>query len=206
MTGTTLPIILAVVGIFAGLMAQRGIRRGGARYYALERDAMLRRASLTLMASIFFFVASVGWLVYNQRATEQAAVEEESAEATVQALVETQTAAQPVQTDGDAPTPVVVQDFPPTPEPAEPTESVPTDTPEPPLRAGLIEGTAGSGVYMREGPGTEYADILILNDGDFIELLEEEPVEANGYTWLKVRDIAFQEGWVADIFVAVDGP
>ena len=62
-----LPLALAVAGLVAALMTYRGIRRGGARYYTLEREAMLRRATFTLFGSVVLFIAAIGFLVYQQR-------------------------------------------------------------------------------------------------------------------------------------------
>ena len=80
MSGTTLPLILAILGTVAAIAAYRGIGRGGSRFYQLERDALLRRASFTLLAAIVLFVASVGLLVYQQSNMVIAEEGEESAE------------------------------------------------------------------------------------------------------------------------------
>ena len=67
MTGITIPIILAVAALITGLSAYRGIRRGAARFYTLERESMLRRAGFTLLGSILLFTAAVVLLVYGNR-------------------------------------------------------------------------------------------------------------------------------------------
>ena len=56
MTDLILPLILTFLGLAVALNAYSGIRRGGARFYTLEREAMLRRAGLTLLASTLFFL------------------------------------------------------------------------------------------------------------------------------------------------------
>jgi hypothetical protein len=67
MSGLTIPIILTVVALIAAFAAYRGIRRGGARFYTLERESMLRRAAFTLLGSVFLFLAAIALLVYNQQ-------------------------------------------------------------------------------------------------------------------------------------------
>ena len=68
----------------------------------------------------------------------------------------------------------------------------------------MIEGTGGSGAYLRDAPGTNSNTIEILDDGAIVTLVDsEEPVDANGFIWVKVRTIAGDEGWVADLYLAV---
>jgi hypothetical protein len=65
MTDLTIPLIISIVALIAALSAYRGIRRGGARFYTLEREAMLRRASFSLLASMLLFLGAVGLMTYN---------------------------------------------------------------------------------------------------------------------------------------------
>ena len=58
-----IPLALAIAGLIAAVMTYRGIRRGGARYYTLEREALLRRATFTLFSSVILFTAAIGFLV-----------------------------------------------------------------------------------------------------------------------------------------------
>ena len=204
MTGITLPIILAALGVVAALTAHRGIRRGAARFYQLERDAILRRASFTLLAAICLFMGSVGLLAYNHQQLV-AAETEPSAEAAPaiieQPTVASQQVAPPVTVIEEGSVDSVAPTFepPPTEDPNQPTP-----VPTPLVRRAIIEGTGGSGAYLRERPGTDAADLVVLNEFDQVILLDnEEPVEANGYTWLEVRTPAGVEGWIADIFLTV---
>jgi hypothetical protein len=74
MDGLFLPLLLTGLAFAAAVLTYRDIRRGGARYYALEREAILRRASFTLMAAVLLFLGTVFLLItqYRQTATELA--------------------------------------------------------------------------------------------------------------------------------------
>jgi hypothetical protein len=65
----------------------------------------------------------------------------------------------------------------------------------------MIDNTGGSGVNLRERPGTAGRELEVLRDGNTVVLLDDEPQQANGYTWIKVRTPLGVEGWVADIFL-----
>lgn len=43
MSGLFIPLAFALGGLLAALVTYRGIRRGGARFYTLEREALLSR-------------------------------------------------------------------------------------------------------------------------------------------------------------------
>lgn len=186
MRGITLPIVLASIGVIITFVAYRNMRRGGARFYTLEREALLRRAGYTLILAMLFFIAAVGLLIWDYQLTNV----EEAAEAgiTIEGF--------------DTPTPEpVIEQFPPTPTPsATPNPEIPTPTPTVILRRALIDGTGGNGLYLRESPGGE--PITILPDGSFVTLLETAPVPGDGFNWLHVRTtVAGEEGWVADLFL-----
>lgn len=192
MIGTTLPIVAAVLGLLLCSAAYRGVQRGGARYYQLERDALLRRATFYLAGGIALFIVSVGLLIYDRQSLTL--VDEPEAESVVEtapALVAT--------------TPVIVESAPPTVDvPLVPTEdpNKPTPTPTRPIIRMQINGTAGSGVYLRESASTSGEEIEVLDDLTILTILDDEgPVEADGYTWVKVRTLGGTEGWVVDLYL-----
>ena len=59
MQGLFLHLFLTVLAFIAAAITYRDIRRGGARFYTLEREAILRRASFTLMAAVLLFLLLV---------------------------------------------------------------------------------------------------------------------------------------------------
>lgn len=200
MSGTTLPIILAILGAIAAISAYRGIGRGGSRFYQLERDALLRRASFTLLAAIVLFSTSVGLLVY-QQGNMVVADEVVDATATVGAAAVVTAAETPGALE-----PVVVENAPPTLQifaTETPNPDLPTLTPTPELKNALVVGTGESGVWLRPDPSTEGEPIERLQDNSFLRVLPTEMVEANGFEWINVRTIGGQEGWVASIFVEI---
>lgn len=185
-----IPLIMAAAGFFAAIATYRGIRQGGARFYTLEREAILRRASITLFLSIILFTGAVVYLFFQQQqqATEEAVTSGEVVEG-----VETPT-----------PTPDLER-FPPTDEPpptADPDE--PTITPTPLICRAIVEGTSGNGLTLRGAPGGD--EVAILADGTILTLLEEPPQEINGLVWRKVRLIGGDEGWVAQDFLTIRAP
>lgn len=188
MSGIFLPAVLAFGGLIAALITYRGIRRGGARFYTLEREAMLRRASLTLFISVALFLGAIGLLVYAQ---QQAAPEPEAGPAEV---VEGEAAVTPT---------AVLEQFPPT---ATPTPEItePTATPTPVVCRAIVEGTSGNGLTLRDNPGG--AEITVLPDGSVLTVLEDEPVDSGGFIWRRVRMVGGEEGWVAEDFLTVRAP
>ena len=185
-----IPIGLAIVGLVMALAAYRGIRRGGARLYTLEREAMLRRASFTLIGSVFFFLAAIGFLLYQQQQSleAEAAASGEAVEGVVTST----------------PTPEI-QTFPPTSSPTATLNPLaPTPTATPVICRASIEETGGTGLTLRDSPGGE--EIRILAEGSIITLLEDEPVETNNFIWRKVRVIGGEEGWVAQDFLRIAAP
>lgn len=195
LTGIWLPIFLAVLATIALLLAQRGIRRGGARYYTLERDAILRRAGFTLIGALVLYVASIALLVYGRQIAGPPTEAEPSA-AEVSAGTPTP--------DATA-TEVALESQPPTPDLATllaVAEEAATPTAPVTLRRGEVTGTAGSGVYLREGPSLVSETIETLDDGTLLTFIESEgPIEADGYTWVKVRTLIGLEGWLVDIYI-----
>ncbi len=187
MSGITIPVILTVVAVIVALAAYRGIRRGGARFYTLERETMLRRASFTLIGSVILFLAAIGLLVYNYQQTIDPNVviidESGSVEATVTAEPE-------------------LQIQPPTPSPTATADpNIPTATPTPIICRAIVDGTSGSGLTLREAPSGP--EMSILPDGTILTLLEDEPDEVNDFTWRKVRTVSQEEGWVVEDFLKI---
>jgi hypothetical protein len=184
-----LPLLLALGGLIAAFITYRGIRRGGARYYTLEREAMLRRAMLTLLLSVLLFLGSIGLLVYRQQSAQEALLEPVAGEeGIVQATI--------------TPT-VVVEQFPPT---ATATSSVvePTVTATPVICRAIVEGTGGNGLTLRDVPGGQ--EVTILPDGSVLTVLEDAAVETGGFNWRKVRLVGGDEGWVAEDFLTIRAP
>jgi len=190
MSALIIPIALTFAGLLLAVATYQSIRRGGARFYTLEREAILRRAMLTLLGSTLLFIAAVGYMA-SQELQSQAA--EEEAEALV---------------DGEVtvtPTPELSV-FPPTPSPSPTVDAaLPTATPTPILCRAIVEGTSGNGLTLRDAPGG--ADLGILPEATFVTLIQEEPPQdVNGLTWRKIRDnISGDEGWVAEDFLSL-GP
>jgi hypothetical protein len=187
MSGVTIPIILTVAAIITAFTAYRGMRRGATRFYTLERESMLRRARFTMMGSVLLFLAAIGVLVYGEWQEQNAEANPESESELMESTDEAGT---------------VLQSQPPTVTPTPTVDpNVPTATPTPIVCRAIVDGTAGSGLTLRDAPsGTEVA---ILSDGSILTLLDEEPVEANTFTWRKVRTASQEEGWVVEEFLKI---
>ena len=190
MIGLLLPILLAVAGVGTAFFTYRGIRRGGARYYTLERESLLRQASLTLLISTLFFLASISLMVYDQ---QQAIAEQET---TIGDETDASTSAAAVPVDA-------------TPElntlPPLPTETPlpgPTPTPTPLICRAVVEGTFDNGLTLRDNPGGAEVDIL-AEAAILTVITEEEPIEFNAIRWRKVRSLFGDEGWVAEDFITL---
>jgi hypothetical protein len=185
MSTIMIPVILAVAALIVGLSAYRGIRRGAARFYTLERESMLRRASFTLLGSVLLFLAAIALLVYNQQQlTAGDAVEEEGPiEVTATPEAELQT-----QPPTHTPTATV-------------NPAIPTATATAVICRAIVDGTSGSGLTLRDAPGG--ADVTILPDGSILTLLDDEPEEVNGFIWRAVRTVAREEGWVVEDFLKI---
>ncbi len=197
MSGIFLPVFLAVGGVLLAMMTYRGIRRGGARYYTLEREAILRRASLLLLFSVILFLASVGLLVYQRQqltaVEEPAVVEGEGGES-----------GGTLPQGNATPSPTFsVEQFPPTETPT-PVNTDPTPTATPLVCRAIVEGTSGNGLTLRTVPGGD--EISVLPDGSVLTVLDDPPQEVNGFTWLKVRVVGGEEGWVAEDFLTIRAP
>ncbi|HET6446933.1 MAG TPA: hypothetical protein VFI27_20400 [candidate division Zixibacteria bacterium] len=186
MSGITLPIILMVAGAIVLLMAYQGIRRGGARFYTLERESLLRRARYMMLASMMLFLAAGILLIYNYGQLTDLTSPDNGE---IPAVIPTQEPDELLETK------------PPTPSPSPTVDpSLPTPTPTETVCRAIVEGTSGSGLTLRNAPGG--GEVEILRDGSYLTLVVgEEPVEAGGFNWIKVRTVSLEEGWVADEFL-----
>lgn len=184
MTGLIFPIILAVGALILALSAYRGIRRGAARFYTLERETMLRRAGFALLGSIVLFLGAMSLLIYSYQQLDS-----------------------PESSNGSSTNPTttsdqVLQTVPPTPTPTStPDPSIPTPTATPIICRAIVDGTAGSGLTLRESPNGP--EVAILPDGTILTLLEDEPEEVNNFIWRKVRTVSREEGWVVEEFLKI---
>lgn len=192
MSGIVLPALLILAAIAATFVTYRNIRRGGARFYTLERETALRRALLSLGATVLFFLGAIGLLFFQRQQLLEALVPptEEVLEADGNS------------TPAPAGTPFV-EAFPPT-ATATSTTPQPTETATPEVCRGVVEGTGGNGLTMRDAP--QGAEIIILPDGTLLTVLDDTPVEAGGWVWRKVRAVGGDEGWVVEDFLTVRAP
>lgn len=188
MSGSIFPLLLAALAFVAAIVTYRDLRRGGARFYTLEREAILRRAGFTLMASALLFLGAIGLLLFErQQLTDEVAVL--SGEEIV-----------------GVPTPTAtLSTLPPTATPTStPDPDAPTATPEPLICRAVVRGTGGSGLNLREQPnGT---DLQVLQEEEIVTLLDDEaPTTVGGVTWVKVRTtITRTDGWVALDFLFIE--
>jgi hypothetical protein len=86
---------------------------------------------------------------------------------------------------------------------ATPSAATPAPTPAPASAAGQqlrVTGTEGLGLFLRSAPSTNNQPIKTLPDDTIVTVLEG-PTTAEGRTWLRIRDAAGAEGWVASDFL-----
>jgi uncharacterized membrane protein len=89
-----------------------------------------------------------------------------------------------------------------------PTQVPPTETPRPPTATptpsiGVVFGTGGLGVVIRDAPNG--ARIGGLLDGDEVELIGG-PLQVEGLIWWQVRTEAGEEVWMTGTFLATATP
>lgn len=195
LNGIVLPALLIAIGLVAALVTYRGIRRGGARFYTLERELILRRAALWLMITVIGFAGAIAILFYQRQQLLTALnppAETAEAEAGDEGEVE-----------GAVTTTPFLDQFPPTPTA---TSSVPTETVEPTavLCRGVVEGTSGNGLRLRDAPNG--AELVVLPEGTLLTVLEDAPQQAADFTWRKVRAVGGEEGWVVQDFLTIRAP
>lgn len=196
MSGILLPALLAVAGLILALLTYRGIRRGGARFYTLEREAILRRASMTLFFSVLLFLGSFGMLAYQQN--QLTAEEDPAAE-----QVDGEPSENVEASEGTPTVEFAVEQFPPTETPTV-VSNEPTPTPTQVVCRAVVEGTAGNGLTLRTVPGGD--EVSVLPDGSVLTVLPTDPVTEGGFVWRQVRVVGGEEGWVAEDFLAVRAP
>ncbi len=189
MNSIFLPTLLAIGGLITAFATYRGIRRGGARFYTLEREAILRRASFMLFISTLLFSGAVGLLLYDRQ---------QSVEATAVDTTETD--------QGNAPPTATVplEQFPPTETPTPDLDPIPTATATAVLCRAIVDGTGGNGLTLRTVPGGD--EITILPDGSTLIVLDDAPTESGGINWRNARIIGGDEGWVAEDFLTLRSP
>ncbi len=192
MTGLLLPILLFVGAVVATFLTYRNIRRGGARFYTLEREIVLRRAILMLVAAAALYTAALGLLYFQRSQLIEASLPAETQEPSDELGA-------PVVT---TPTPLL-EIFPPTAEPTSLTPQ-PTVTVTPTVCRAVVEGTGGNGLYLRDAP--QGAELVLLSDGTLLTVLDDAPVEAGGIIWRKVRAVGGEEGWAAEDFLTIRAP
>ena len=192
MTGLLLPILLFVGAVVATFLTYRNIRRGGARFYTLEREIVLRRAILMLVAAAALYTAALGLLYFQRSQLIEASLPAETQEPSDELGA-------PVVT---TPTPLL-ELFPPTAEPTSLTPQ-PTVTVTPTVCRAVVEGTGGNGLYLRDAP--QGAELVLLSDGTLLTVLDDAPVEAGGIIWRKVRAVGGEEGWAAEDFLTIRAP
>ncbi|MBE2225047.1 MAG: SH3 domain-containing protein [Anaerolineae bacterium] len=197
MSAYIIPLGLAFLGLIMAFSTYRNIRRGGARFYTLEREAVLRRSMLYLAASVFFFMLAIGYLIYTD---QPATTAEDPVEGQV---VEGEGEETAVTTTPDT---LELETFPPTPTiTATPDINIPTATPTPIICRAVVEGTSGNGLTLRDTPGG--GEVIILPDGSILTLYQEEAAqESGGFLWRKVKSITGEEGWVAEDFIRIGAP
>lgn len=94
----------------------------------------------------------------------------------------------------------------------EPTAILPTEPPTstaPPIPIVVgarvaVAGTEGSGLAVRQGPGTSFTYFFVANDGE-VYVVQDGPRDGDGYVWWYIQDPndANRAGWAASIFLVV---
>lgn len=193
MTGIFLPILLFVGAVLATFFTYRNIRRGGARFYTLEREIVLRRALVTLFAAAAFYTAALGLLYFQRQQLVDSLQPPAEGEGTPEGVSGPQIT-----------TPTsLFEVFPPTAEPTSTTPE-PEQTATPTVCRAVVEGTSGNGLTMRDAPNGQ--ELVVLAEGTLLTVLEDEPVQTADLTWRKVRAVGGDEGWVADAFLTIRAP
>ena len=195
MSGLFLPILLFAGALAATFLTYRNIRRGGARFYTLEREIILRRAAFTLVVAALLYTGTLA-LLYLQR------------QDLIEASLPPEEQAEGEAGDGTSgpqvttPTPLF-EEFPPT-ATATSTTPQPTITPTTVVCRAVVEGTSGSGIYLRDAP--QGNELVILAEGTLLTVLDDAPVEAGGFVWRKVREVGGEEGWAAEDYLTIRAP
>ena len=142
MGGLLLPMLLFAGALAATFLTYRNIRRGGARFYTLEREIILRRAAFTLVVAALLYSGTLALLYYQRQQLVEATLPPEegaegAAEGTPGPLVTTPT--------------LTFEQFPPT-ATATSTTPQPTITPTTVVCRAVVAGLSGTGTSLPEGP------------------------------------------------------
>ncbi|MEM7344064.1 MAG: DUF389 domain-containing protein [Chloroflexota bacterium] len=103
----------------------------------------------------------------------------------------------PIPTETATPTPTFTPTETSTPTPTHTSTPTPTFTPTP--VSAVVANTGGQGIRIWWNPGELLAGAI--PEGTLLTLLYDEPVTANGVTWVKVRDNLGRTGWVSEEFL-----
>jgi len=68
----------------------------------------------------------------------------------------------------------------------------------------VVRGTEGTGLTVRQGPGTDYTFVFIANEGEQFNVMDG-PRESTGYTWWYILDPNNPDrfGWAVSIYMQV---
>ncbi len=193
MSGLLLPIVLFVGALAATFLTYRNIRRGGARFYTLEREVILRRAAITLIAAAGLYTATLALLYLQRQDLITASLPPGEGTAAADGTAGPQVTTPTSQ----------LEQFPPT-ATATSTTPQPTITPTPVVCRGNVEGSGSSGIYLRDAP--QGAEVVIIDEGTLLTILPDAPVDAGGIIWRKVRLVGGEEGWAAADFITIRQP
>jgi hypothetical protein len=69
----------------------------------------------------------------------------------------------------------------------------------------VVQGTGGSGVFVRDAPGMDGEKIASLQEGDVVQVIGS-PVEKDGTLWIPIRISGGQTGWMALEYCATMTP
>lgn len=105
-------------------------------------------------------------------------------------------APEPIAPPIEEPTPTTI------PSPTAPPEATTAPTPVPVVAVPIAARTTGGGLRMRSGPGTDYQVLLVLAEGQEVNVLGRDETGE----WLKISLDSGEEGWVAAEFVDVGVP
>jgi uncharacterized protein YgiM (DUF1202 family) len=86
------------------------------------------------------------------------------------------------------------------PSPTVPPEATVAPTPVSEVTVPIPARTTGGGLRMRSGPGTDYRVVLLLAEGQEVDVLGRDEASE----WLKISVDSGEEGWVAAEFIDVD--
>jgi uncharacterized membrane protein len=80
----------------------------------------------------------------------------------------------------------------------------PTPSPTPVLA--LIDVGESGAVHLRAEPDRNSESIKLLPNGTVVEVLPEDPVENESDTWIHVRTVEGEEGWILQISIVIATP